>query len=911
MTSLSWESLNELSLQWIHYLGTALVDAACGLMLVMCIWLALRRYLPPRWSYLLFLLVPVKVLLPLPVPILPMLTLADNMVVVEQRGTVGASELSPANPSDAWTPLRDAPSQQGVAPLASGATSTAAAEPAGAMPTWTTVWMIVWAAVVIVLLTRFARSQVRLSRLLRESIKVDLEDYAVDFALLCRRLHVRSAVRVVQSRSLDVPAVVGLPRPCIILPAGLLESLQRRQIECILAHELAHLKWRDLWVSCAERLIRIVHFANPALWLAAHFAQREREMACDDAALAATGMDRRVCGATLLHVLEFARQKQRSVAPAVALFERTGLHRQRLENIMVSRSIRRPLGPAAAFCLLLLSTILVLPNLRRAEATVAAAARSQADEQTSRSAAVSAALQAFAQLPPLEPVAKGALGERRYDVRSLRERSGDVDSLIDVITTGVLPTRWQRTGGPATIEFGSAEGQLVVSQYASAQSVIDRMLHLFKAVLDEKDARGARSKPAHPAPQAYPLAQDRFLTTTIYVVPSLLYADPLWEEARWADYDSLIRLVTTAVAPDSWDDVGGAGSVSVWPPGEVLVITQSPDNQQQIAKLFALLHSFPALNSRELAQSYDPVSLLTQTVQIALADNAQGDNAQPRPIELETRLYPLHDLLPAAMPGLLTASPRVVGGQQLGAWLWQRIMADELPQLIGVNWFATRGALVLLTTPAGHERAVRTLADLRRRLPNASAEERTAIDRELFAPAFAEVPAGGSFQIITSREQLPNRVYLYGNCQADDQLKALGPMADYVRFELINSDVTDLGLAEIAEIGAASRLAIWSDRITDAGVAQLAPLEVWGPLSLHGASLTDQVVDTILKWTRVQQIDLSHTALSDVGLRKLLQTSAARQWFFQVDVRHTNVTTATVTQLRREYPHCRIDFGPD
>jgi len=56
-----------------------------------------------------------------------------------------------------------------------------------------------------------------------------------------------------------------------------------------------------------------------------------------------------------------------------------------------------------------------------------------------------------------------------------------------------------------------------------------------------------------------------------------------------ADFDSLIDLITTTIAPESWDDVGGPGSVSGFETNLSLVVSQTQEVHDQIADLLKQL----------------------------------------------------------------------------------------------------------------------------------------------------------------------------------------------------------------------------------------------------------------------------------------------------------------------------------
>lgn len=59
--------------------------------------------------------------------------------------------------------------------------------------------------------------------------------------------------------------------------------------------------------------------------------------------------------------------------------------------------------------------------------------------------------------------------------------------------------------------------------------------------------------------------------------------------AALADFDTLIELITSTIAPDTWDDVGGPGAIESFPTNLSLVISQTQDVHDQIADLLEQL----------------------------------------------------------------------------------------------------------------------------------------------------------------------------------------------------------------------------------------------------------------------------------------------------------------------------------
>src|SRR5271157_903959 len=89
------------------------------------------------------------------------------------------------------------------------------------------------------------------------------------------------------SNAVRVPAAVGYFRPVVVFPAWALQEIPATELEAILRHELAHLRRWDDWTNLAQKIVKAVFFFHPAVWFIESRLSLEREMACDDAVLAA------------------------------------------------------------------------------------------------------------------------------------------------------------------------------------------------------------------------------------------------------------------------------------------------------------------------------------------------------------------------------------------------------------------------------------------------------------------------------------------------------------------------------------------------------------------------------------------------------------------------------------------------
>lgn len=95
------------------------------------------------------------------------------------------------------------------------------------------------------------------------------------------RLRLRRLPRLALSPTAPVPAVCGLFRPMIVLPAGLPGQCTNEELSHIFLHELAHLRRKDLWVEAALRALHLVYWFHPLFWLVRRHEGILREICCD------------------------------------------------------------------------------------------------------------------------------------------------------------------------------------------------------------------------------------------------------------------------------------------------------------------------------------------------------------------------------------------------------------------------------------------------------------------------------------------------------------------------------------------------------------------------------------------------------------------------------------------------------
>ena len=118
--------------------------------------------------------------------------------------------------------------------------------------------------------------------------------------------------------------VVGVFRPVILFPLGLLAALAPDEVEAILLHELHHVRRRDALWHAVQLLVVSLFFYHPMVYWLSRRIDREREYVCDDDTSAAT--DPTTYARALVRVAKFSLHPKLPYAMS-AVDNRTFTHR--------------------------------------------------------------------------------------------------------------------------------------------------------------------------------------------------------------------------------------------------------------------------------------------------------------------------------------------------------------------------------------------------------------------------------------------------------------------------------------------------------------------------------------------------------------------------------------------------------
>jgi beta-lactamase regulating signal transducer with metallopeptidase domain/HEAT repeat protein len=316
-----------------------------------------------------------------------------------------------------------------------------------------------WCCGALLLLARWAAGWAYLCRLRRSAAKVGDEPARL-FTACREELGLRRRVALATHPAVASPVTLGFLRPLVLVPPGWAELPAAAQRAALL-HELAHLaRWDDRLVPLLELLRAVFYFHLPLHWLLGRL-ERERELLCDEAAVAHGAEPRELARA----LLRFASCPGRLLPAPLAFGKRRTIKvriHHLLEDDMERSTSPLPFRRGVAAGVFVVSLGLGLASLRLWAAAPAADEAPPADKHDS---------------PPEQPrFPKEAL---RYGGKSFEQWRTElltelkpavrVDGMMALATFGVNGYGAEATA--AVLEL--MRGYDVNTQYADDKSVVN------------------------------------------------------------------------------------------------------------------------------------------------------------------------------------------------------------------------------------------------------------------------------------------------------------------------------------------------------------------------------------------------------------------------------------------------------
>lgn len=154
----------------------------------------------------------------------------------------------------------------------------------------------------------------------------------------CKQLtSVSKEITMIESKQVTGPTLAGFLRPILLLNPLSLQKFDQQELRYIFLHELAHVKRKDIAVNWLMHGLLILHWFNPLLWFAYYKMREDQEVACDSLALAYLHSgERSRYGLTLIKLME-NWSKSATLAGAVQISVNKSQLKRRIQMIALPR----------------------------------------------------------------------------------------------------------------------------------------------------------------------------------------------------------------------------------------------------------------------------------------------------------------------------------------------------------------------------------------------------------------------------------------------------------------------------------------------------------------------------------------------------------------------------------------------
>ena len=247
-------------------------------LVLVCIRLLFRRVLSPKAKYYLWLLLALRLML----PVLPQSAMSiQNLLPQPTVSAAASAAVLPSGTSD--TPalaeaIPDVPAAPADVSTTAPAAAPAASAPAARTVSLSSVLLLLYGLGVGITAAVYLLLYLRTARMLRRLPACQDEETLAVWNRLCARLSLSPHIPLKRgSQGMSG----GLLRPVVVRPL----EITGEDAAPILLHEAQHLRARDLWLMALYRLLRCVYWFNPVVWLCFRQAFFDSEGACDQRVL--------------------------------------------------------------------------------------------------------------------------------------------------------------------------------------------------------------------------------------------------------------------------------------------------------------------------------------------------------------------------------------------------------------------------------------------------------------------------------------------------------------------------------------------------------------------------------------------------------------------------------------------------
>ncbi|WP_459500460.1 M56 family metallopeptidase [Bacillus sp. C1] len=282
--------------------------------LILCVKILLRNKLTPRWQYLLWMILIVRLLLPWS----PDSSYSIYSILSYNHGASVIFQQDPVSPSKKYIQKSiDIDNKNTVAKedtYASGSTETTEESKKQTYNnekqndetfSFYTVFIYVWFAGGIILGFVTIIMNRRLLLYIKKQPVITDERIVKIFEDCKKSMSVQRDIPLLLAGKIASPTVFGFIGSRVLLSSAHMKVLDDQQLRYIFYHELAHIKRKDVGVNWLMHGLLILNWFNPILWYAYSCMREDQELACDAFALTFIDSEEQIAyGHTIITLLE-------------------------------------------------------------------------------------------------------------------------------------------------------------------------------------------------------------------------------------------------------------------------------------------------------------------------------------------------------------------------------------------------------------------------------------------------------------------------------------------------------------------------------------------------------------------------------------------------------------------------------
>lgn len=280
--------------------------------LILCVKILLRNKLTPRWQYMLWMILIVRLLLPWSpdssYSIYSLLSYSPGVSEVFQKNTTSAipqESVSEDKTNHTVTTKEDSYKSNSVNVVKESDQTDSNKKKEDTTFSVYKVTLYIWIFGVVILATITCIMNRRLFSYIKKQPNITDEKIVGIFENCKKSMAIKKKIPLRLAGKISSPTVFGFFRPRVLLSSRHLKVLNEQQLQYIFYHELSHMKRRDIAVNWVMYSLIILNWFNPILWYAYSCMREDQELACDAFALTFIESEEQIAyGHTIITLLE-------------------------------------------------------------------------------------------------------------------------------------------------------------------------------------------------------------------------------------------------------------------------------------------------------------------------------------------------------------------------------------------------------------------------------------------------------------------------------------------------------------------------------------------------------------------------------------------------------------------------------